>query len=107
MLKLDQGPEFLRLANALSALHPGGSEEKRLLDGMLLAVPRVSHAMAMNVGDDSTEDRRAAKKGLDPGDSRRARSAAGVVMPCWLCSMLCTFNLYITSQPRTSKGRKK
>ena len=31
------GPEFLRLANALSALsalHPGGSEEKRLLDGM-------------------------------------------------------------------------
>ena len=31
---------FLRLANALSALYPAGSEEKRLLDAMLLAVPR-------------------------------------------------------------------
>ncbi|MGF1614850.1 MAG: hypothetical protein ACFCVA_13335 [Gammaproteobacteria bacterium] len=28
------------LANALSALYPKGSEEKRLLDAMLLAVPR-------------------------------------------------------------------
>ena len=36
----DRGPEFLRLANALSALYPRGSEEKRLLDAMLLAVPR-------------------------------------------------------------------
>ena len=36
----ERGPEFLRLANALSALYPPGSEEKRLLDGMLLAVPR-------------------------------------------------------------------
>lgn len=35
-----RGPEFLRLANALSALYPGGSQEKRLLDAMLLAVPR-------------------------------------------------------------------
>lgn len=35
-----RGPEFLRLANALSALYPRGSEEKRLLDAMLLAVPR-------------------------------------------------------------------
>ncbi len=34
------GPEFLRLANALSALYPVGSQEKRLLDAMLLAVPR-------------------------------------------------------------------
>lgn len=33
-------PEFVRLANALSALYPKGSEEKRLLDAMLLAVPR-------------------------------------------------------------------
>ncbi len=33
-------PDFLRLANALSALYPAGSEEKRLLDAMLLAVPR-------------------------------------------------------------------
>jgi len=35
-----RGPDFLRLANALSALYPRGSEEKRLLDAMLLAVPR-------------------------------------------------------------------
>ena len=36
----ERGPDFIRLANALSALYPRGSEEKRLLDGMLLAVPR-------------------------------------------------------------------
>ncbi len=36
----ERGPEFLRLANALSALYPPGSEEKRLLDAMLLAAPR-------------------------------------------------------------------
>jgi len=36
----ERGPDFLRLANALSALYPSGSEEKRLLDAMLLAVPR-------------------------------------------------------------------
>jgi putative DNA methylase len=36
----DRSPDFLRLANALSALYPKGSEEKRLLDAMLLAMPR-------------------------------------------------------------------
>lgn len=36
----ERGPEFLRLANALSALYPRGCFEKRLLDAMLLAVPR-------------------------------------------------------------------
>jgi len=36
----ERGGDFLRLANALSALYPKGSEEKRLLDAMLLAVPR-------------------------------------------------------------------
>lgn len=36
----DRGPDFLRLANALSALYPKDCEEKRLLDAMLLAVPR-------------------------------------------------------------------
>ena len=36
----ERGPEFLRLANALSALYPRASHEKRLLDAMLLAVPR-------------------------------------------------------------------
>lgn len=42
LLKAEQerGPDFLRLANALSALYPRASEEKRLLDAMLLAVPR-------------------------------------------------------------------
>jgi len=36
----DRSPDFLRLANSLSALYPKDSEEKRLLDAMLLAVPR-------------------------------------------------------------------
>jgi hypothetical protein len=36
----DRGPDFLRLANALSTLYPKQSEEKRLLDAMLLAVPK-------------------------------------------------------------------
>ena len=38
--ELSRGPEFLHLANALSALYPRGSQEKRLVDAMLLAVPR-------------------------------------------------------------------
>jgi hypothetical protein len=38
--EIERGPDFLRLANALSALYPKGSEEKRLLDAMLLAVPK-------------------------------------------------------------------
>ena len=36
----ERSPDFLRLANALTALYPSGSEEKRLLDAMLLAAPR-------------------------------------------------------------------
>ena len=36
----ERGSDFLRLSNALSALYPRGSDEKRLLDAMLLAVPR-------------------------------------------------------------------
>ena len=42
LLKAEQerGSDFLRFANALSALYPSPSEEKRLLDAMLLAVPR-------------------------------------------------------------------
>jgi hypothetical protein len=35
-----RGPEFERLANAFSALYPRESEEKRLVDAMLLAMPR-------------------------------------------------------------------
>jgi putative DNA methylase len=35
-----RGPDFLRLANALSRLYPKESDEKRLLDAMLLAIPR-------------------------------------------------------------------
>jgi hypothetical protein len=38
--EVDRGPDFLRFANALSALYPRESEEKRLLDAMLLVVPR-------------------------------------------------------------------
>ena len=42
LLKAEQerGPDFLRLGNAFSALYPKGSEEKRLLDAMLMAMPR-------------------------------------------------------------------
>ena len=36
----ERGSDFVRLATALTALYPRGSEEKRLLDGMLLAAPR-------------------------------------------------------------------
>ncbi len=36
----DRGRDFVRLANALSPLYPKGSEEKRLLEAMLLAVPQ-------------------------------------------------------------------
>ena len=36
----ERGQDFLRLANALSALYSKDSEEKRLLDALLLAVPR-------------------------------------------------------------------
>jgi len=35
-----RGPHFIRLANALSALYSNDSEENRLLDAALLAVPR-------------------------------------------------------------------
>jgi hypothetical protein len=38
--EVERSPDFLRLANALSALYPTGSDEKRLVDAMLLAVPR-------------------------------------------------------------------
>ena len=40
----DRGPDFLRLSNALSALYPRGSEEKRLLDGMLLGSAEMNKA---------------------------------------------------------------
>lgn len=36
----EHGPDFPRLANALSALCPCGGAENRLLDAMLLVVPR-------------------------------------------------------------------
>jgi putative DNA methylase len=38
--EVERGPDFLRLANALSALYPKTSKEKRLLAAMLLAMPR-------------------------------------------------------------------
>jgi hypothetical protein len=39
-VELRRGPGFLLLANALSALYPNDSEEKRLLDAVLLASRR-------------------------------------------------------------------
>jgi putative DNA methylase len=38
--EIERGPDFVRLANALTALYPAGSEEKRLLEAMLLAAPK-------------------------------------------------------------------
>ncbi len=38
--EVDRGPDFLRLANALYALYPDKSDEQRLLQAVLLAVPR-------------------------------------------------------------------
>lgn len=38
--EIERSPDFLRLANALSALYPKDSDEKRLLDAMLLALPK-------------------------------------------------------------------
>jgi hypothetical protein len=38
--EVERGPDFVRLANALTALYPPGSEEKRLLEAMLLAAPK-------------------------------------------------------------------
>jgi hypothetical protein len=38
--EIERGPDFVRLANALSALYPRDRDEKRLLDAMLLALPR-------------------------------------------------------------------
>lgn len=35
-----RGPDFERLSNALAALYPRGSEERRLVEAMLLAMPR-------------------------------------------------------------------
>ncbi len=39
-VEAERGRDFSRLANALSALYPKEAEEKRLLDAMLLAMPR-------------------------------------------------------------------
>jgi hypothetical protein len=38
--EIDRGPDFIRLANSLAKLYPDGSEEMRLVQAMLLAVPR-------------------------------------------------------------------
>jgi hypothetical protein len=38
--EMERGPDFIRLANSLAKLYPDGSEEKRLVQAMLLAVPR-------------------------------------------------------------------
>ncbi|MEA3202088.1 MAG: putative methylase [Thermoplasmata archaeon] len=35
-----RGPDFERLANALAALYPKGTDERRLVEAMLLAMPR-------------------------------------------------------------------
>jgi len=39
-VEVGRSPDFLRLANALAVLYPKDSEEKRLVEAMLLAVPK-------------------------------------------------------------------
>ena len=75
----ERGPDFLRLANALSALYPRGSREKRLLDAMLLgpcrgdrvetgreSTPGPASLECENYGTCHPADRLAAEK-LKPG----------------------------------------
>jgi hypothetical protein len=38
--EIERSPDFLRLANALSALYPDGTQEKRLVQAMVQAAPR-------------------------------------------------------------------
>lgn len=38
--EIQGSPDFLCLGNAISALYPKESEEKGLLDAMILAIPR-------------------------------------------------------------------
>jgi putative DNA methylase len=38
--EVERGPDFARLAKALTALYTAGSEEKRLLETMLMAAPK-------------------------------------------------------------------
>jgi putative DNA methylase len=38
--EVERGPDFARLANALTALYQAGSEEKQLLEVVLLAAPK-------------------------------------------------------------------
>jgi len=46
----ERSPDFLRLANALSALYPKDSEEKRILDAMLLSVRAGYGVLGYGVG---------------------------------------------------------
>ena len=41
--EMERSADFLRLANALAALYPKDTEERRLVEAMLLAVPPVTH----------------------------------------------------------------
>jgi len=74
----DSSPHFRRLASALSALYPKDSEEKRMLDVILLAVRSQYHAESSA----STFDRpngEADCRPLSPGEdySLRVGSARG------------------------------
>src|SRR5437660_652436 len=69
----------LRAANALSALYPKDIDEKRLLDAMLLAVPRKKEQQDMR--GEENETRVAERGGLihdRPGDSRAPKPPLGL-----------------------------
>src|SRR5262249_31159588 len=68
--EIGRGPEFLRLANALTALYPKDSEEKRLLDALLLAGPRQAYGREEARDPLDAQGERADDRGLCEGCRR-------------------------------------
>ncbi len=80
----EHGPDFPRLANALSALYPKGSEENWLLDAMLLAVPRWGRGMVQPIDDYRVTPHAAfemERRGIDETVVRRVLAAPGQRYP--------------------------
>ena len=73
-----RGPDFVRLANALSALYPAGSEEKRLIDAMLLRGEPVDNAQARHHCQPVNRRNgvRIGPKGRSPGSTRGPHGSA-------------------------------
>ena len=70
-IRAGKRPHFLRLANALSASTPRGSQEKRLLDAMLLAVPPLTRPTLPPERNHARQPKTAATHHRPPGSVRR------------------------------------